>query len=359
VRMPKRNPHQKKAFLQKNPPRVFSPKKIKDVYMDESIFRPQTKFGAIRINFVLTQGGIGDYICHMPAFIWIAEKNPHVYGRIFVNPPFDDVARHIMKPYPHFEVYDLNRLLSVVENGEPVIDPATFQRFIAATGAHLMDLGFMMYCNFSHPPQGYGFMPSLMHVEPSKDYELPKNYAVLTPGATGDTRRMKGQYLNELSRYLLSLDITPVYLGKKDFAFLGKESDYYAKVDEEFDPSFGIDLREVTTLLDTAFIIKNARLILGVDNGLLHIAGCTETPIIFGHTITTVEHRAIRRPKGITINLTLEKKSLPCIGCQSEMRFILNHRFKRCIYDDYLCLDYLFANDCATWKKAIDQILTS
>jgi ADP-heptose:LPS heptosyltransferase len=170
---------------------------------------------------------------------------------------------------------------------------------------------------------------------------------------------MPSYAFNGLVDYTISKGITPVFIGKRDFALKGKENNYFANVGEEMDFSKGIDFREKTTLLQAVEIIKGAKFILGIDNGLLHFAGCTETPIIFGHTITEVKHRSVRRPKGTVINLALTKESLPCSGCQSNMRNIIGHKFKNCIYDDYKCLDLLFGNEMSEWKRAIDYILGS
>ena len=49
------------------------------------------------INFVLTKGGLGDYINWMPAFEWLAAENPHIHGRLLIAPPFYDIAKHIMR----------------------------------------------------------------------------------------------------------------------------------------------------------------------------------------------------------------------------------------------------------------------
>lgn len=324
-------------------------------------WRDKTKLPSYPVNFVLTGGGLGDYICHMTAFEWIATTQEHVYGRIFCAEPFLSVAKYIMGKYKKWSVYDPAEVEGVVKPMEALLTPAQYIKYVDAVGSHLMDLGFKYYAKLDGPPKGWDKMPDLTGYRSGKFWELPERYAVLTPGFTTEVRMMRGKYLNTISSYLLYRGITPVYLGKNTFAISGKNHTvaptYKASFDEDFKPEMGIDLREQTTLLEATEIMSGAEMVLGIDNGLLHFAGCTEVPIVFGHTITDPRHRSIRRPIGETINIVNSPKDLPCAGCQSHMRFVPFHDFKYCMYGDKACIDMLFGNDCGIWKKAIDHIL--
>lgn len=325
-------------------------------------WRKGTKIPKVIANFVLTAGGLGDYVCHTPAFEWIATTHPQVKGRIFCAEPYLSVLKYIMGKYPHWAVHHPKESKGMIKKGEMLLSPAQYTKYINATGSHLMDLGFMYYGLIDGPPPEFNRMPDLSTYRSGKTWEgLDVPYAVITPYSTTDTRRMKGKYLNELSNYLKSKNILPVYLGKKVFAkseeMATVDPRYKGDCDPEFDPSLGLDLCEKTTLLEATEIMGKAKMVIGLDNGLLHFAGCTEVPIIFGHNIASVDHRVIRRPVGETINITISEKHLPCVGCQSRLRFLPTHDFKRCLYGDAACLDMLFADNCHTWKRAIDHML--
>jgi ADP-heptose:LPS heptosyltransferase len=337
-------------------------------YLDPTIFRPQTKHEKVRVWFHLINGGIGDYINHMSAFKWLAEKNPHIIGHIVAPSQFFEIAQFIMKPYTHWQVVErsiFNRFArKMLIPGDEILDPSTFKKYIGAPGAHLLDLGFMLYAQLDKPPEGFNFMVDLSHYQPShhefEELDLHMPYAVFTPGYTAESRVFKAEYMNKLLEYTKSKGITPVFLGKKDFANRGKEAfnkGYFARFQDDIDYSLGVDLREKTSLLDAIYIMGRAKFVIGIDNGLLNLAGTTKVPIIFGHTITQVRHRDIRRREGKTINIIVDEVTLPCSGCQSKMRYIMKHKFSKCIYGDYQCLDLLFANDCEAWKKAIDSVL--
>lgn len=341
---------QKKTLAQKIAP------PIGETYMNPSIFRAGTKFPVRHANFFLSQGGLGDYICQMPVFEFLAEQHPHIHGRIFCNSPFDAVAKHIMNKYGHWTIHQTKDAQKVMKEGEMMFDPLTYRKYVSACGAHLMDAGFMYYANQQRAVDGYRRMPDMKGLD--HPYELPEKYIVLTPGATAKARTMPAKAFNQLTDFVLDLGVTPVFLGKKDFAKAGPKSDYFARIDPEYDFSKGIDLTEKTTLLEAVSIMEKAKCVVGLDNGLLHFAGCTDVPIVFGHTVTTVEHREIRRSKGMTLNISVNNQSLPCTGCQSNMRFVIGHSFKYCIYDDYKCLDFLFSDNCRAWKDAIQKAVS-
>ncbi len=361
-----------KSKFPMKPQKIIMPSELKPpigeikVLANPKVFHPGTELPPQRVVFIFVHGGLGDYINFMSAVLWAAKENPQLIGHITVKQPFRDVAEFLMKPYPNWSVHDHEYLKDIQEKYDKVLIhyPKKEHQLINATGAHLMDLGFMYYAQMSKPPEGFGYLPEISYDGPWKWPELRERpYAVFTPGSTARARVIYGRYFNDLVAYTLSRGITPVFLGKKDFVVgTAKEIGYNAKFQDDYDFSKGIDLTEKTTLLEATQIMSKACFVLGLDNGLLHFAGTTTTPIIFGHNVATVAHREIRRRSGQTINVHLEESGLPCISCQSRMRYIVGHEFNKCIYQEhpqhaYRCLDLLFSNEALTWKMAIDHML--
>jgi ADP-heptose:LPS heptosyltransferase len=75
-----------------------------------------------------------------------------------------------------------------------------------------------------------------------------------------------------------------------------------------------IDLRDASPLLESLKIINYAKFIVGVDNGLFHLAGLTQTPIVAGYTTVAPELRMPYRNNKLGWNVG------PCVP-QSEWRF--------------------------------------
>jgi ADP-heptose:LPS heptosyltransferase len=337
-------------------------KKLKTISANPKIFLPGTQLEKQRAVFIFTKGGLGDYINFMSAVVWATKENPHLISHVLVNEPFKTVAEYIAKELPNCTVHTPEYLRVIHKQYDKVLIYYPDNQLINATGAHLMDLGFMYYAQVQKPPEGYGFLPEINYDKPWRWPELlDKPYAVFTPGATARARVVYAKYFNELVGYTISKGITPVFLGKREFVKDPKGEGYKATFQDGYNLTKGIDLTEKTTLLEAVQIMSKACFVIGLDNGLLHFAGTTEAPIIFGHNVATVEHRAIRRRRGLTINIELKETDLSCIGCQSRMRYIVGHKFSRCLYGgnigkEYQCLDLLFSQGCITWKAAIDHI---
>lgn len=332
---------------------------MKEITANPKYFRKGTQLPKYVCNFIIPPAGLGDLINWMPAFQWIANENPHVYGRIFLKEPFRAVAQYIFRNTPNWKVFDLKLAeKQEFENPSWVRQPKPSEEAANATNMHLLDLGFITFAQ-TETKKEYNFLPVIDYNGKWKWPELDpkKPYAVFTPGATTPSRTVPARYFNELVAYTIEKGVTPVFLGKRDFCIDPALKGYKASIDDGYLFDGGIDLTEKTTLLETVQIMRSAKFVLGLDNGLLHFAGTTEVPIIFGYNITTPQARKIRRRKGYTIDIEVPSEILSCIGCQNNMRFINGHRFRNCIYTDVACMDYLFSNNCESWKKAIDFVL--
>lgn len=326
--------------------------------MNPKIYGKDLSTTSIPHSFVLEGGGMGDYINWCSAIKYIAENYTHVDGRVFCSGLFLDVAKYLFEKYPGWKVAHRDDINKVHENGAGMCAPKRGTQLLNACGSHLLDLGFHYYICINPPPKEYNKLVEIDFEGAWKWPELnPKsNYCVFTPGSTTEAREMPVHGFNELVLYAISKGLTPVFLGKADLS-----ENYQAKF-LNYNLSQGVDLRERTTILEAVQIMRGAKFVIGLDNGLLHMAGTTNVPVIFGHNITSIEHREIRRDKGLTINITASEETLPCIGCQSKVRFVSKHDFRFCLFRDNQdlnkrCIFHLFKNNSKPWKDAIDKCL--
>lgn len=307
-------------------------KKLDDrVFLDETIFRRGTAFKPHRFRFVVGDGGLGDSVCLLSAIEWVHKTQHQVIVEIVCHDFFKPIAQNI---FPDVRIQNFEE----VDKNEKVLTRFSTNDTINATGFHLVDLGFAAYCNLDCPPLGWGFYPQLdlTGVNVDKGLFNLSNYAIMTPGATMDTRTMPVKVFNGIKDYIISQGITPVFLGKTVI------NDQLKIKFQDYDLSGGLNLIDKTTLLESAKIISGSRYIVGLDNGLLHLAAMTEAPIVFGYNITTIQHRQPRRKFGRIADV-VPPKSLECAGCQSKIRF-LPHNFKNCLYKDFKCLELMDAD---------------
>lgn len=113
-----------------------------------------------------------------------------------------------------------------------------------------------------------------------------------------------------------------------------------------------IDMRNKTTICEAQALISKARAIFGIDNGLLHLAGTTDTHIIMGFTSVAPEVRTPRRLNGKFTALV--PPSDICRFCQSKSHLFWNHDYRNCAIVYTRCIKSLTADK---WIKAIKEAL--
>lgn len=173
---------------------------------------------------------------------------------------------------------------------------------------------------------------------------LRKDYAVITTGYTAKVREFKANHINSIVKRCKELGLEVVFLGQKETK-TGAAHVIQGNFDTSVDYAHGIDLRDKTNLLQAAEIMSGAKAVLGVDNGLLHLAGCTQVPIIGGFTTVAPELRMPVRNNVLGWNYypVVPDTALPCTFCQSNTNFLYGHDYTKCIYKDYACLDHMTA----------------
>lgn len=328
--------------------------KVKNVEVRNPHFRKGTFTELKEVIFSMMMpeektAAMGDMICWMSAIKFVAEQYNYVVGHLIVPPFFMEVAQNLMREYPHWRVHTKipERLGNGTQLRQPLVNP------VNATMMHLIDLGAIYFAGMDRLPDDFNFYPEL----DIEDLELPSGlippgkFAVMTPGATARTRRMLPSVYNAICDHLISKGITPVHLGRTEM-----DHRVGLTVDDRYDLTKGINLIDKTTLLEAAMICRDSEMVLGIDNGLLHLAALTDATIIYGFTMTGPKQRGIRRKFGHTLELYPDEDKLPCRFCQEHVRFFYLHNFENCVYkeNEPLCVKMLNAE---SWAATIDMVL--
>lgn len=316
------------------------------VYLGDD-YRRGTIARRITEHFLLGNGGIGDLICYLRPLQWIAETQPQVHGVVWTFPFFLPVVESLFSKYgwEFKNVYD-----AVTEEGKSFLATqivfAAYNPAFNAGGTHALDLGFLYYCNMHSPPDGYNNYPKLPLPDIS-NFNLPVGpFAILTGGATSPLRSLPPEVFNGIKDMLIRKGFVPVFIGKEEIS-----DGYTVKFKGEYDYAGGINLIDKTTLLEAAAIIQEADVCLGLDNGLLHVAGCTTTPLVIGYNVISPDIRLPRRAEGLIATVTPD---VSCSFCQSKMRHLNKDLQKMCMYNDLKCLSELTVNK---WEAALNYVL--
>jgi hypothetical protein len=338
---------------------------VKTEYFPEWCFRPKTIMAPFRMNFIFLNGGMGDYAAWQRSIEWLCEKATWIHGALIVPTYFVEFAEHFIGKHKHWTVCDYKSLEQIPKVNElPFRGPVELQReSLNATGAHLATCGWVYFTNKEKAPPGYeyysqfeqSYLDGMELPDEAKGLEQGK-YAIFTTGMTTDSRKVPPGGWVPIIQHVIDKGLTPVFLGK-DTMITGNALNIHTSFDPSIDFTKGIDLRNKTSMLQAASIMSRAAFVIGHDNGLLHLAGCTEVPIIFGYNIALPEHREPLRKVKKTYNVVLNQKELACYGCQSEFNFLINFNFRKCLYDDLACMSKLFSNGGDKWKQKIDLVL--
>lgn len=322
--------------------------------------RPGTFVNPTPAGFTYSAGGLGDYIAYTPALLWVAENCPWIHGTVYAPDFFYELAAHWFRGVKNWKVTTYAEL----HKGDHrklmrAPDLVGRQQLVNGIGANLMRLGFIYYAGLDHVPEGITY-PKL---DLSREF-LPKAlereerpWIVLTPAATGRNRTVPGQYWDSIIEHIQKLGMLPVLLGKEELT-----PNYKAALGDV--PLEGVlDLRNQTTPLEAAAVMQYSEAVLGLDNGLIHLAACTTANIVCGYNIVIPEQRRPIRPsKGLWWELIPTEAELPCVSCQVNQLLLYTRNTSYCLYDEYpewrnKCIDILFEDRGNRWITALDSIL--
>lgn len=347
---------------------------FEEVTLNQRHFLPNTTLPVMRYNYIFKDSGIGDYICYMPAMLWTAQNNPWVSGRIVVAELFHEFALNIMRGHERWSVYPAEKFDEIPDDLSMSRGPGieiraeladgkkmTIKNYqlVNGTGGHLVDLGFMYFVNKFRPKAwddkypGWDFHPQIdFSIWPGKKDILHNKYVVFTTGATTEARSVPGQYWNPIIDYVKSLGFTPVFLGVRqlvDLKIKYKDGCNYAE---------GIDMRDKTTLMEAAWVMKNAAAVVGLDNGLIHLASCTDANVVAAYNIVDPSDRRTKRGGGGWAEIYLTESELACTGCQTNMTNMFPHNFNKCLYHKTRCIDMLFSDGASRFIRALRPFLS-
>lgn len=341
-------------------------------YPEKTGFRPGTVGFPLKMNFVFVNGGGGDYFNWLRPIQWLCQEATWIEGTLIGPTYLREVAEYFLKPHPkwEFKTYEESKHLSGADS-TPTRGPLILQNeSLNATGAHLMTCGWVYFTNKECAPawndadgvpwDSYPrFRQADLDTVPLPDAASrlePGKYAVITTGVTTPSRHVPPQYWNHVIEYVRERGLTPVFLGKR-VTTTGNLKNIHTTYSDELRLDLGLNLIDQTSLMQAASIISRAAFIVGHDNGLLHLAGMTDAPIVFGYNLASPEHRQPKRPIGRVYNVTLTRNELACIHCQSYCNFVIGYNFQHCMYGDNKCIDMLFEKGAYKWKAAIQNVI--
>ena len=196
------------------PAKSITFKRIEQGTYPEWGFRPNVPMFPMSMNFVLLNGGMGDYICWMPAIKWIATHCTWIKGTIVGPNYLRELAEYWMKDFPTWEYNLYEDTRDKPENDQlPFRGPVVLQhQSLNATGAHLLTCGWVYMANQEKAPSPEwdrylpiekDFLATVPLPVESRVLDKQK-YAIITTGITTESRRVPGKYWNPIIEHIRS-----------------------------------------------------------------------------------------------------------------------------------------------------------
>ena len=315
-------------------------------------------------NFVLNNAALGDMISSLPAIAFARERYPEKLKlRVWLPKWHHELVAHLLAPYGTFELRDLQEFPSKWEDRKDaglgqISYNAAIQDTFTRCRVHMVDYAFNFLVNAR--PESM-LERSYVTRAPLGPQMLNEPYVVFPVGATSDNKLFHASVMGPIMQWCIDNRYKPVIVGTKT-SHIGTKVDGVLKAIVLRDQASllpkalvdqCLDLREQTTLLQLRDVLGHAEAVVGVDGGTLHLAGTTDTNIIFASGTTLPKHRYIARNGNPSHKIRyVGPRDLECAGCQSNWPLTTWH-FTDCVYSDFLCMEKLHPEDFINGLKEL------
>lgn len=305
-------------------------------------YRPKTK----TINVTLINGGVGDLVGALTPIDYALKRYPWITPLIWLPDMMKELAQNLLPPGTN--VFSYSEMKGRYEPTR-ITKTTQWDGHFSAMKIHSVDYAFQKMLDELPPIEERNYLRYKPGQPGSARFDFPlilqEKYVVITTGFTSEVKEFLPQYVNEIVDYIHSKKYGVVFLGQSNTP-TGGHHVIHGKFRHEINFAKGINLVDKTTLLQAAEVINNASCVVGVDNGLLHVAGTTEVPIVGGFTFITPESKMPYRHNQLGWNFypVLPDESLSCKFCQVTTNLLYGHDYRNCLwqgeYDNrrYLCV---------------------
>jgi ADP-heptose:LPS heptosyltransferase len=278
--------------------------------------------------------------------------------KVWVVPWQMELVDHLLKPYGEFEIKNFKTFpLKAAQREDWDGGPVALNQmaFNTHTRNRVSMIDYAFGCLLDAKPESMAER-NYPTAAPLGPREIAGDYVVFPVGATSLNKLFRAEVMAPIVRWCLNAGLRPVLVGTKTshtHTQVGSEVSLKpVEIIDEVDKlpphvlKSCLDWREKTTLLQLRDVLGHAKAVVGTDGGSLHLAGTTDTNIVFASGTTLPKHRYIPRNADPSHKIRyVGPRDLECAGCQSRMIMMPGHDFRNCIYQDNKCMDMLHPDD--------------
>jgi hypothetical protein len=313
-------------------------------------------------HFLMPHAALGDLITSLPAVTYARHVVPLTVGFTVWAPEHQLELVDLLIGRPGIQFKPLHKFdtkTTTRAEAGPAVMNAGLQNTITRNKMDMVTFGFVTQLDTTPPQLGDMNYPHMAELGQPVIDSGP--YVVISSGATSDNKIFHPRVMAQVVIGLKSCGYNVVILGKSTTHVKAAAGTIALQVRDTFErmpqniQDQCIDLRDKTTLIEARDIIGHAEAIIGVDGGMLHLAGTTGTPIVYGITSVDPAHRGIVRHGKMNWKVRhVTPKDLACAGCQSHWLLVFGRDFRECGYNDNKCVEELKATDML---DALEELL--
>lgn len=306
------------------------------MFRENGSYKPLKK----TVNVVLMNGGVGDHVSgSLVAISYMVKRYPWIEFLVWAPDFLVEFGRNVL---PGVSIHGYSEMEAKGYNPDLPTKTTAWDGTVSPMKIHCADYAFLKLCDELPAVEHKNSLRVNFKPISIKQFNLPKKYVVLTTMSTVGVRAWPADSVYRVVSYVKSKGYTPVFVGQEKtpsggaFTIEGKAA---------VDFSTGLNLVNRTSLLQVAKIMQGAAAVVGVDNGLLHVAACTDVSIVAGYTTVAPEIRAPIRADTVGLNWypVVPDKSLGCRFCQSSTNFLYDVNYTKCMEKDVKCTLQLVA----------------
>lgn len=304
------------------------------------------------LNVLVADGGMGDHLCYLVVVDYLVKNIPWIKPLVWVPDYLYDFAKNVLP-----EGTRVFNFTTAAKKYKPEIGGISTQwnNRHSPMRIHPIDYGAHIMLDIELELKDKNYLKFDASKIDVSSFNLPEKYVCISVGMTTYTKALPTDVTNQIVDYVISKGYTPVFLGKES-SDVGGNTGKIQAIMAPIDYSKGVDLRNKTSLCESAAILDRSSGVIGMEGGLIHLAGFTQIPIIASYTIVSPEQMMPIRngQKGWNVYAVVPEESLSCRFCQTKTPLLFEANYGKCYFDDYKCIKQLTFDK---WKDQIDKCL--
>lgn len=284
----------------------------------------------IKINIDWTCSAVGDTVCFLPILKVLCDRG--LIESVLFNKKYDFLGDIVKLIVPH------NRVITKIDNAKYKSKYRfvnSFTSYPSSIHMHLVDYASIAICDAILPAKDRTYpIIDTSFLDCSILNTLPDQYFAIQCGHTSKLKKMPQKAFDDILDFFIKNKIYLVLLGRNYDVDIDSTLSSKIRPDEyikNINSPYIINMIDKTSIVESLIVMSKAKAMLGMDSGLIHLAGLTEVPIIVAYTHKHPEYLMPIRHNELGWNV------FPIVPDDGVCRFCMTEYYNQYGYDYTNC----------------------